>query len=120
MPNDTPFCGGRWTEAQYRAFVRRGIRSLFSRWGPKYDALEAARRPSQRSDKRIKWEYQCVFCLRWFLRRQVEVDHIDEPGQYEDLNMYAGKMLCEIDGLQVACILCHAAKTEHRRAALKS
>jgi len=111
---ETPFAGGRWTEARYKSHVRSALRRLWNHWPVKFDVLQAARRPSQRGD-RTKWEYQCATCDGWFMTKEVQVDHIVDAGSLDDLNQFVANLLCEEDGLQVQCKGCHRLKTQANR-----
>jgi hypothetical protein len=69
--------GGTMTESQYFSKIRSVLRSGFRYWKPMQLALEAASRPSQSTNKRIKKEYQCAKCKKWYKRADVEIDHIE-------------------------------------------
>jgi hypothetical protein len=68
---------GTMTESQYFSKIRSMLRSGFRYWKPMQLALEAASRPSQSTNKRIKKEYQCAKCKKWYKRADVEIDHIE-------------------------------------------
>ena len=90
------------------------IRAGHKRWGPKHRAKEAARRPSQSANKRLKWEYQCAHCKDWFADKEVEVDHIIPCGSCrceDDLVPYFRRTFVEEDGYQVLCKPDHLKKT---------
>ena len=57
--------GGRYTEAGYFGFIRSGLRQKSMRWPPKYDVMNAAKRPYDGPDKRRKFEYLCNGCKYW-------------------------------------------------------
>lgn len=102
--------GGRYTEAGFWAFVRSGLRQKWSRWGPRYDALEAARRKSKSDNKRLKWEFQCSRCKCWFPQKEVEVDHLIACGSlksWDDIAGFAKRLFVEQDMLRVLCKPCH-------------
>lgn len=110
--------GGRYTEAAFWAFVRSGLRQKWSRWGPRYDALAAARRPSKSSNLRLKWEFQCSQCKRWFAQKGVEVDHIVPCGSlrcWADLAGFAERLFVEVTGLRVVCKPCHHTITQQEK-----
>jgi len=112
--------GGEWTEAAYWAFIRGVLRDGAQRYPPIVrQALERQRRPSQRPDKRIKWEYQCQGCGDWFLRKEIDVDHIVPCGKLTDYSHcgdFIMRLYCEPDGLQVLCKdKCHAPKTRGKK-----
>lgn len=111
--------GGEWTEAAFWAFIRSGLRGMSRRWPPLVRlAMKRQRRPNQSSNRRMKWEFQCQDCQRWFPGKLVEVDHIEPCGSlksFEDLPGFAARLFCEVDGLQVLCNECHGAKTSGRK-----
>lgn len=111
MRPETPFAGGRWSEAKYKAFIRSALRKAYMRWPVKTDVLEAARRPAEDRDRRVKWEYQCASCGGWWIRGDIQVDHIVPAGNMEDMNVFIARLFCEEDNLQVLCQGCHHAKT---------
>lgn len=84
------------------------------RWPPLVRlAMKRQRRPNQSSNRRMKWEFQCQGCQRWFPGKLVEVDHIEPCGSlksFEDLPGFASRLFCEVDGLQVLCDCCHSEK----------
>jgi 5-methylcytosine-specific restriction endonuclease McrA len=86
-------------------------------WKPITETLRQAQRPSESSNPRLKWEYQCVYCTDWFPKKHVEVDHLVEVGSltcFEDLPKFAENLFCEVDNLVVACHKCHDIKTHKR------
>ena len=107
--------GGEWTEASFWGFIRSGLRQMSRRWPPLARlAINAVRRKSQSSNKRLKWEYQCSFCGHWFQRTEVEVDHIAPCGtlkSWQDLSVFAERLFCEPEGLRVVCGECHQRRT---------
>lgn len=111
--------GGEWTEAGYWQFIRGCFRAGARRYPPIVrQALEAVKRPSQSTNKRLKWEYQCVDCVGWFPRKEVQVDHIEECGtlrSYADLPGFVERMFCEPARLAIRCKACHELKTNARR-----
>ena len=112
MAKERPRCGGRWTEARYRQFVRTALRNATVKWGPKHDALESASRPTTSRDKRRRKDYQCAICGLWWPPKGVQVDHIVPVGSCEDWNAFIERMFCEEDGLRVLCLECHKNETD--------
>lgn len=111
----TPFAGGRWTRAKYRDFVVNALRKASVKWPVIQDTLVASRMPISGAlmveHPRTTWQYQCASCDNWFVRKEVEVDHIVAVGDIlEDANGYIARMFCEEDGLQVLCKPCHKLK----------
>ena len=61
---------------------------------------------------KLKDFYKCGTCGELFDLKEVQVDHIDEVGQFKgDFHEYVSKMYCGIDNLQVLCVECHLKKT---------
>ena len=115
-----PYAGGRYTESQFWGFIRSALRQKSRRWPPIYEVLAKAKRPSKSTNKRLKWEYLCAKCKKWYPQKEVSVDHIIPAGSLrtqEDLAGFVERLFCEADGLQVLCDKCHMAKsTEERKA----
>lgn len=114
--------GGEWTEAAFWGFLRSNLRLASRKWPPLARlALERARRPSQSSNKRLKWEFQCADCGAWFPRKEVEVDHLVQCGSlsnWDEFRTFAERLFCETDGLSVRCEQCHQEKTNRDRSSL--
>ena len=115
--------GGTMTESQYFSKIRSILRSGFRYWKPMQLALEAASRPSQSLNKRIKKEYQCAKCKKWFKRADVEIDHKVECGSlanYEDIVPFIQRLTKEnVDAYQILCKPCHKLKTDAFRQSKK-
>lgn len=110
--------GNEWTEARFWQFLRTGLRQMSRRWPPIARlAMDAAKRPNQSDNLRLKWEYQCADCAGWFPGKKVQVDHIHPCGQlksFQDLQVFAELLFCESDKLKVLCLECHNAKTHSK------
>ena len=115
--------GGTMTESQYFSKIRSILRSGFRYWKPMQLALEKSSRPSQSLNKRIKKEYQCAKCKKWYKRADVEIDHKQECGSlsnYEDIVPFIQRLTKEnIDAYQILCKPCHKLKTETFRQSKK-
>ena len=115
-----PYASGRWTKAQFWSFIRACLRQKSRRWAPVYETLAAARRPSKnKTNARLKWEYKCAKCKKWYAQKDVSVDHIIPAGRlndYDDLPAFVKRLFCETDGLQVLCKKCHDKKTKQETA----
>ena len=94
-------------------WVKRYIEGISYKWPPRSEALKAASRPSQLSDKRIKVERQCAHCKNWFKTKDVQLDHIVPKGRYakETFFVWLERLLCNTTGFQVLCIPCHKKKS---------
>lgn len=93
------------------------------KWPPRFETLKKARRISELSDKRTKWEYQCNHCKEWFKSKSIQVDHIVPKGKFSR-ELFLGwleRLLCKSTNLQVLCIPCHKIKSanEHKTGAYK-
>ena len=113
MRKPRPRAGGQWTEAKFFGFLRSNFRLMSRKWPPRYEALQAARRPYVGDNKRQKWEFQCAACRQWFMAKNVQVDHIVPCGslnQWSDVEGWLRRFLCEAEGFQVLCRECHLAK----------
>jgi len=116
--------GGTMTESQYFSKIRSILRSGFRYWKPMQMALDNASRPSQNVNKRIKKEYQCAKCNKWFKRADVEIDHIEEAGslnKYDDIVPFIQKLTKEeVTAYQILCKPHHKEKTDLYRKSKKN
>lgn len=115
--------GGTMTEAAYFSKIRSVLRRGFQWWIPIQLALKAASRPSQSTNKRLKFEYQCALCDDWYSRKYVEIDHIVPCGSllcYDDIGPFIERLTKEnITDFQVVCKTCHKWKTLQDKEARK-
>ena len=112
--------GGRYTDASFWAFIRSGLRAKHSRWAPRYAVLASAKRPYKGKNARQKFEYKCAVCKKYFLQREVEVDHLIPCGSlrsYEDLPGFVERMFVEEEGYRVVCKPCHLTITKESKLA---
>ena len=114
-----PRGGGTLTEAQYWSKVRSALRKAFRWWPPAIEALEKAKRNSKSKNKRLKYEYQCSDCKKWFPRKDVEIDHTIPVGSLkcdEDLVGWLKRLTPETsDAYTIKCLACHRIKTNNER-----
>lgn len=76
---------------------------------------------------RFKTKVQCQECLEWFNKSDIEVDHLEEVGQFKgNFHAYILKMYCDVNNLRPLCTPCHDVKTSgfnstlvHKRKAFK-
>lgn len=125
MGRKTPPCEvyPAWTQARFWGFIRSALRSGSSRWPPKYQVLQEARRAYNGPNKRQKWEFLCAKCNNWYATKEISVDHIEPVGTlkaYEELPDFVRKLFCGVEGLQVLCSTCHNEKTQQERKNAKS
>lgn len=107
-----------WSRSKFFTFIRSGLRRLWSRWPPKYELKKKVRRKNQSTNRKLKWEYQCKKCTKWFADKLISVDHIVACGtllDYNDLPNFVKNLLCGEDNLQVLCKKCHQSKTTSER-----
>jgi 5-methylcytosine-specific restriction endonuclease McrA len=114
----TPPCAMHqtWTEAQFWAFVRSGLRAKWVRWPPRYEALRNARRAVK--GQRHKWEHKCAKCKRWYKQKDVQVDHITPVGtlkRYADLDGFVRRLFVSAAALRILCKSCHNKITQKAR-----
>jgi 5-methylcytosine-specific restriction endonuclease McrA len=107
-----------WSTSKWWTFLRSKLRSSFTRWPPKYEALADAKRKYTGPNTRQKHEFQCAVCGGWFPQKQVDVDHIVPCGplrSFEDIGGFIERLFCSKEGLQVICRPCHKIKTAEDR-----
>ena len=112
-------CGGEWTEARYRGFIRSALRKAWQRWGPNQATKKAAR-----IERGI---YMCAgyetdphptpASVRVDGKRKNNVftDHIEPIGTHLTWDETIAKMFCEAENLQVLCLECHRKKCADER-----
>lgn len=101
-----------WTTSRFWSFVRSALRRSWSRWPPKYQVLNKAKRTVE--GQRHKYEYKCSECEQWFKAKEVEVDHIVPVGSlkdYPDLPAFVERLFVNEEGLRCICKPCHRKKT---------
>lgn len=107
------------SESEYFSKIRSALRKCFQYWQPALKALEKSSRPSQSENKRIKKEYQCNHCKKWYKRADVQIDHIIGCGSlrsYEDIVPFLQRLTIEDPkGFQILCKSCHIKKTKASR-----
>ena len=114
-----------WTESEYFSRIRSALRKVFTYYKPMQEALRLASRPSQdKTNPRLKTEYQCAHCFKWFKRSDVEIDHKIECGSlktYEDVVPFIQRLTNEdINNYQILCSGCHLVKGgEYRKSKKK-
>lgn len=110
---------GTMTEAGYFGGLRSALRRHYRYWKPAAAALNAAKRKSQSKNKRLKSEYACASCKKWFPRKEVEIDHVEPCGSLrclEDIAPFFARLTAEgIDSYQILCKPCHQDITNQER-----
>lgn len=108
-----------WTTARFWSFIRSALRQASSRWPPKYETAQKARRAFE-GPGRQRWEYQCAKCKEWFPQKQISVDHIKPVGtlkDFDDLPAFVSNLFCSVDNLQILCDQCHGIKSNEEKKA---
>lgn len=106
------------TEAGYWGKIRSVLRRGFRFYPPIKLCKENSRRKYTGKNKRLKWEYECAKCGKWFKEKEIQVDHIVPLGSLkcgDDLAGFIERLTCEVDGLQILCKSCHQTKTNKER-----
>ena len=113
---------GTLTEAEFFQQIRHGLRKQFRWWKPMLNALNKARRNSQnKKNPRLKYEYQCAICKKWFPRTGVQIDHKIPCGElrsYDDIVPFIKNLTREgTNSYQVLCKKDHLVKTKEEKKA---
>ena len=119
---DKTRCGGRWTEARYRSFIKSNLRKGSTRWAPAQDALKDAEvgRKINKKTSRLAMHYLCAHCKDEFPRKEVSIDHIapvipvDVP--WPGWEVVIDRMFVEKEGFQILCDCCHTVKSNNETA----
>lgn len=119
MPKKTPPFDKypTWTTARFWSFIRSALRKAWTRWPPKFEAMQQARRTV--TGQRHRYEYQCAACEQWYKAKEVEVDHKVSAGSlnsYEDIAGFTERLFVSADELDILCKPCHKEKTLEERA----
>ena len=117
VKKDKPRNGGTMTEAAFWGMIRSALRAKSRWWKPRQNALLEARRHYSGVNKAQKWEYMCAFCGKWFMQKEVEVDHVVSAGSLtcgDDLKGFVERLFSE-GGWRVLCKKCHKDRTTSER-----
>lgn len=116
-------CGGRWTEARFKTFVKSLIRSGTQRWAPIQDCLVAARTRRGYSEcASCKKEVPNYVKVGGRRKKNVVADHIDPVVPvtgWVSWDALIEAMFCEKDNLQALCLDCHKVKCAEEAAERK-
>lgn len=110
-----------WTPSKLQSFIKGVLRKGSTRWPPKYEVLNAAKRGKaiNAESGRLAEHYQCAECMQLFPAKLVVVDHISPVVpltgfiSWDDV---IDRMFCSADGLQVLCKTCHGVKSKAENA----
>jgi hypothetical protein len=118
-------CNSRWSEAQFKSFIKNNLRNATRKWAPISDCLKEARTR--------RGFYLCNGCKQEVPNtirdekgkriKNVLVDHIEpiiDPAiGWTDWDDCINRMFCESPNLQVLCHDCHKKKTDEEKAVAK-
>lgn len=113
-----------WTPSKFQSFIKSTLRKGTTRWPPKYEVLNEAKRGKQinTATGRTAEHYQCAHCGLSFPAKLVVVDHIDPVvpvSGFVSWDDVIRRMFCDAEGLQVLCKTCHSIKTKEENAQRK-
>lgn len=113
---------GRWTEAQFRSFIRSLLRRGSVRWSPRAKIVSDAfveNGVNPDTGRRCKL-HRCSSCSALVAKKDMVADHIipvvDPVMGFTNWDDFIHRLFCEMDNLQAICKVCHAAKTKDERA----
>lgn len=83
--------------------------------------------PNKAGNMQLMNHHSCFSCKKWFRPDKVEIDHIDEVGQFKiegklrntkygdcrvtNWQSWMDRLFCDLDNFQILCIPCHQKKT---------
>lgn len=113
-----------WTESKFQSFIKSTLRKGTTRWPPKYEVLNAAKRGKQVNLQtgRTAEHYECNMCHLLYPAKFVVVDHIAPVVPITGFTSWDDvirRMFCDAVGLQVLCKPCHSMKTKEENAQRK-
>lgn len=118
---EKPFNHGTLSQAGFFGMLRSCMRNKSRFWKPIQECKKLARRGVKGKGAQ-KWEYKCNDCGKYFMDKEIAIDHIIEAGElkcFEDLAGFAKRLFVEISGFQVLCNnrldgkeSCHKRKTD--------
>lgn len=115
------FNSGLWTQGKFDAFITSILRAGSRKWGPKHQALNAAKTEKKINVRtgRMAQHFECAACYEEFVATEVQVDHIIPMGTGRTWDDFINELYCEVDNLQVLCKGCHSVKTKLERKDIK-
>lgn len=118
---ERPYNSGTLSEAEFFGKIRSALRNVFRYWKVMQLVLKNASRPSEdKTNKRLKTQYQCNHCKKWFKRSDVHIDHIVPAGSlksYDDIVPFIKNLTSDdIDNYQILCKKkCHLEKSKQEK-----
>lgn len=120
MAGEKTRCGGRWTEAQFRSFIKGNLRRATQKWAPIHECVKNA--------KEGRNEYRCACCGELVPStvkvdgkrvKNIHVDHInpviDPSVGFTTWDEVIENLFSELDNLQLLCTACHDIKTNQEK-----
>ena len=105
--------------------MKGALRNASQKWPPRYSVLSKAclgQRINPKSGRMAKF-YKCNKCLKAFVGKDVQVNHIQPVIPVSGFDSWDGvveRMFCEEQGLEVLCIPCHKQVTKQENDERKS
>lgn len=113
------------TKAQFLEWLRGQLRNIWQDYPVRTTFKEDACVPVTEKMREVyglhrqtKKAAQCVFCLNWFPKSKLEVDHIigeSKLTEVEDIVTYLDHLMCSPKNMQLTCKPCHKIKTYAER-----
>lgn len=114
-------CGGRWTEAKFRSFIKNNLRRATNKWQPIQECKTKARV--------ARGLYICACCgeeventtkdENGIRTNNIFIDHInpiiDPDVGFTTWDECIDRMFCELENLQLMCKECHDNKTNKEK-----
>lgn len=107
----------KWSKSKFESFIKSTLRKGSTRWPPRFEALNAAKRGKKVNEKtgRLAEHYECAECHGEFPAKDVQVDHINSViplTGFVSWDDVIKRMFCPVEGLQVLCKTCHSRKSK--------
>lgn len=114
---DKTRCGGQWTEARFKSFIKGNLRAATRKWQP----IQQCKKDAHRG----RGQYECAECHEIVAptiydedkKKRVKnicVDHIvpvvDPDVGFTTWDEVIEGMFCEVENLQLLCRACHLVK----------
>lgn len=102
------------------SFIKSALRKASTRWPPQFEALKEAciGKAVNPASGRLAKFYECEKCEGSFVRKDVQIDHIEPVVPLTGFNSWdeiIKRMFVEKEGYSVLCRDCHKEKTLQER-----
>lgn len=106
--------------AKDRNAIKGAIRQTF-KYSLLHSVVMQAGRVETVFNNRKRVFYRCQLCEDLFEANEIEIDHIEEVGQFEgSFDQWIARVWCSIKNLQRLCKDCHLSKTNDYREGLNA